>query len=92
VRVGCRRRGAYVQTDSFKTSTKVPYKVIRPGSMGLPYPECPIEVNSPESHSPLPAGETGLLAIKLPTNNLMIGYWNNPEKTAACFVTNAAVE
>ncbi|MBI5244712.1 MAG: MFS transporter [Elusimicrobia bacterium] len=52
----------------------------KPGSIGRPLPGVQIEVVSPETGSPLPAGEAGMLLVKGP--NVMKGYLDDPEKTA----------
>ena len=34
----------------------------------------------------LPDGEEGHVALKAPSPQLMLGYWKDPERTAACYV------
>ena len=50
------------------------------GSIGLPLPSVDARVLDPEFR-PLPPGEAGELAVKGP--NVMKGYWNRPEESAA---------
>jgi len=56
----------------------------RPGSVGRPVPGVLLRVIDPETHQPLTAGESGLILVKGP--NLMTGYLNRPDKTAAAIV------
>lgn len=58
---------------------------VRPGSMGRPIPGHAVAVVSPEGE-PMPAGETGIIAVRRPDPVMFLGYWNNPEATAAKFV------
>ncbi|WP_262402635.1 class I adenylate-forming enzyme family protein [Actinomadura sp. CNU-125] len=55
----------------------------RPGSVGPPVAVCDVKVVGPDG-ADLPAGEVGELLIKGP--NIIKGYWNRPEETAAAFV------
>jgi acetyl-CoA synthetase len=57
---------------------------VRPGSMGRPIPGHRVAVVSDQGE-PLPAGETGIIAAKRPDPVIFLGYWNNPEATAAKF-------
>jgi acyl-[acyl-carrier-protein]-phospholipid O-acyltransferase / long-chain-fatty-acid--[acyl-carrier-protein] ligase len=49
-------------------------------SIGHPLPGISVRIVSPETLSPLPPGEPGLLLVRGP--NVMQGYLNRPEKTA----------
>ena len=80
---------SYGQTESFMSIANFPCTEIRPGSMGLPMPGFPVDVVDEESCAPLPAGETGAVALKCPFDGLMLGYWRDPERTEACFRTAA---
>ena len=57
---------------------------VRPGSMGRPIPGHTVAVVSAEGE-PMPAGETGIIAVRRPDPVMFLGYWNNPEATAAKF-------
>jgi acetyl-CoA synthetase len=57
---------------------------VRPGSMGRQIPGHEVAVVSPEGEK-LPAGETGIVAVRRPDPVMFLGYWNNPEATAAKF-------
>ncbi|HKF36961.1 MAG TPA: long-chain fatty acid--CoA ligase [Ktedonobacteraceae bacterium] len=56
---------------------------IREGSIGLPLPGIDAAIMDRETGSLLPAGEEGEIVVKGP--NIMQGYWNRPEETAAIF-------
>ncbi|MEV0666331.1 class I adenylate-forming enzyme family protein [Actinomadura luteofluorescens] len=55
----------------------------RPESVGPPVAVCDVRVVGPAGEE-LPTGEVGELLIKGP--NVIKGYWNKPEATAAAFV------
>jgi long-chain acyl-CoA synthetase len=50
------------------------------GSIGYPHPSTTISIRAP-SGEPVPFGERGELCVKGP--QVMAGYWNRPEETAA---------
>jgi len=56
----------------------------RPDSAGPPVPISDLKIMSPDGTSELPAGEIGELWARGP--QIVKGYWNNPEATAATFV------
>nr|WP_255807484.1 long-chain fatty acid--CoA ligase [Cohnella mopanensis] len=51
------------------------------GTIGVPLPDTDVRIVGEESLDPLPLGEIGELAVKGP--QIMSGYWNRPEETAA---------
>ena len=51
------------------------------GRIGHPLPGISVRIVDPETLQPLPTGSTGLLLVKGP--NVMMGYLNRPDKTAA---------
>lgn len=58
----------------------------QPGSPGKPQPGRRIAVLDPDGGvSPLPAGETGLLAIHRSDPGLMLGYWRRPDEETDAF-------
>ncbi|ANU23637.1 AMP-binding protein [Planococcus donghaensis] len=54
------------------------------GSVGLPYPDTDSKIFQTGTTTPVPNGEIGEIAIKGP--QVMKGYWNKPEETAATIV------
>jgi acyl-coenzyme A synthetase/AMP-(fatty) acid ligase len=63
-----------------------PATPVRPGSPGRPQPGrrvviLPLE----EGESPLPAGESGLIAVHRSDPGLMLGYWRQPEAEREVF-------
>src|SRR4029078_9025218 len=57
---------------------------VRPGSMGRPIPGHDVAVVS-DTGEALPGGATGIIAATGPEPVMFLGYWNNPEATAAKF-------
>jgi acetyl-CoA synthetase len=55
-----------------------------PGSMGRATPGHRVEVVAPDGE-PLPAGESGIIAVRRPDPVMFLGYWNNPQATQAKF-------
>jgi len=55
---------------------------IKPGSMGRPYPGHNIAVIDPHGE-PLADGEVGEIAAWADDPTLFLGYWNQPDRTAA---------
>ena len=51
------------------------------GTVGKPLPGVVARAIDPATRQPLPLNQEGLIEIKGP--NIMLGYWNRPEKTAA---------
>ncbi|MFN3869505.1 MAG: acyl-CoA synthetase [Hyphomicrobiaceae bacterium] len=65
------------------SSPTVPRK---PGSAGKAQPGRSIAILSEDgSETPLPAGETGLLAVHRSDPGLMLGYWNRPDEEAQVY-------
>jgi acyl-coenzyme A synthetase/AMP-(fatty) acid ligase len=61
-----------------------PTTPIRPGSPGRPQPGRRVAVLPAEGGAtPLPPGQTGLLAVHRSDPGLMLGYWRQPEATEA---------
>lgn len=57
----------------------------QPGSVGMPLPGSSIRIVDPETLETLPQGEDGLILVS--GTQLMLGYLNDPEKTAQAIVT-----
>ncbi|MGO0060041.1 AMP-binding protein [Brevibacillus fluminis] len=51
------------------------------GSIGLPWPDTDCRIVDPGTGEELPQGSIGELAVK--GGQVMLGYWNRPEETAA---------
>ncbi|MBU0906185.1 MAG: long-chain-fatty-acid--CoA ligase [Planococcaceae bacterium] len=51
------------------------------GSVGVPWPDTEAAIFQMDSTEPLPAGEIGEICVRGP--QIMKGYWNRPEETAA---------
>ena len=63
-----------------------PTTPVRPGSPGRPQPGRPVAVLPREGGTtPLPAGETGLLAVRRDDPGMMLGYWNRPDEEKEAF-------
>lgn len=54
------------------------------GSIGVALPEMKAEIRDIDTRLPLPCNEVGMLWVKGP--NVMLGYYNDPEKTAQVLV------
>ncbi|HET7325107.1 MAG TPA: AMP-binding protein, partial [Halococcus sp.] len=62
-----------------------PTMELRPGSMGKPLPGIESAIVDPETGEELPTGETGEIAHRGDFPCFFAEYWENPEKTEACF-------
>jgi acetyl-CoA synthetase len=60
---------------------------VRPGSMGRAIHGHRVAVVSPDGE-PVAAGESGIIAVQRPDPVMFLGYWKNPEATAAKFAGN----
>ena len=56
---------------------------VRDGSIGLPLPGVDAMILDQDTKEAAPVGEVGELMVKGP--NIMQGYWNHPDETAAIF-------
>lgn len=82
---------AYGQTETLMTVSNYLGSVVKPGSMGRPLPGCAVAILD-DTGKPLPAGVKGQLAIVMPNPQAMLGYWNDPSRTAATRVHHDGVE
>lgn len=83
--IGRRIGGGWGMTETGPAGTRIPPGAPRrPGLIGLPLPGIELRIVDPEAPPrPLPAGETGEIAIRGP--NVFQGYRNRPEETARAF-------
>jgi long-chain acyl-CoA synthetase len=74
---------AYGMTESMLASVFTPVLGVKKnGAVGVPGPDVDVRiVDNDDSGIDLPAGQVGEVLLQAP--QLMEGYWNNPEETAA---------
>ena len=73
---------AYGLTETLMLVCNYPGAAVKPGSMGRPLPGAHMAVLD-EDMRPLPDGQAGQLALRLPSPQLMLGYWRDPQRTPA---------
>jgi long-chain acyl-CoA synthetase len=74
-------REGYGPTESSPVATVNPiHGVNKPGSIGKPSPNVELSIRD-DAGRELPVGEAGEICIR--GGNVMLGYWNQPEETAA---------
>ena len=78
---GAQLLDGYGQTETLMTVLNYPCMPVKPGSMGKPIPGTRFKILS-ESNAILNVREVGHLAMELPNPQFMLGYWNNPQRTA----------
>jgi acyl-coenzyme A synthetase/AMP-(fatty) acid ligase len=66
----------YGQTETLMTVLNYPPMPVKPGSMGRPLPGTDAAVLDENGREPAP-GTTGMLAIRLPNPQVMLGYWRD---------------
>ncbi|HYD69158.1 acyl-CoA synthetase [Azospirillum sp.] len=74
-------REAYGQTETLMTILTMADRPPRPGSMGLPSPGTEMAVLDEEGRRQ-PPRTAGQLAMRLPNPQVMLGYWEDRERTA----------
>jgi acyl-coenzyme A synthetase/AMP-(fatty) acid ligase len=74
-------REAYGQTETLMTVLTMVDLPPKPGSMGLPSPGTDMGVLDEEGRRQ-PPRTPGQLAMRLPNPQAMLGYWEDPERTA----------
>ena len=80
---GAQLLDGYGQTETLMTILNYPCLPVKPGSMGKPVPGLHFEVLKADTNDELlPDGQHGQLALRLPSDQFMLGYWNDPERTA----------
>jgi len=70
----------YGQTETLMTITNRPGQTVKPGSMGVPLPGLTIGAYDAEAAKVSAQGE-GELVIALPYPQLMLGYWQDSDRT-----------
>jgi acetyl-CoA synthetase len=86
-RLGVTIHDTYGQTETGNMIiNNYPSMELRPGSMGKPLPGIEAAVVDPETGDVLGPGETGEIAQRGDYPCFFAGYWEQPEKTADCFV------
>ena len=76
---------AYGQTETLMTLLNYPAQPTRIGSMGLPAPGLELDIIDHAGHR-LPPGSEGDIALLTPNPQMMLGYLDDPERTAECYV------
>lgn len=82
---GVRIDEAYGLTECLMVALNYPGEAVRYGAMGRAGPGSDLDVVSPDGVR-LPVGQEGDVALKAPSPQLMLGYWKEPERTAASYV------
>ncbi|MBT4521219.1 MAG: AMP-binding protein [Halieaceae bacterium] len=85
-RTGSLLLDGYGQTETLMTVLNYPCVPVKPGSMGRPLPGTEVAVLDLDNNRVAPE-ECGRLAIKMPNPQLMLGYWNDAERSKASQVT-----
>ncbi|MCC5810955.1 MAG: AMP-binding protein [Ectothiorhodospiraceae bacterium] len=71
----------YGQTETLMTVLNFQAMPVKPGSMGRPLPGTEALVLDDHEARPVEVGRAGRLAIRLPNPQVMLGYWNDPERS-----------
>jgi len=83
--VGVPLLDGYGQTETLMTVLNYPGMAVKPGSMGRPLPGVEAAVLDDDG-TPRERSARGRLAIRAPNPQLMLGYWQDPDRTAAQYV------
>ena len=84
-RTGVDLLDGYGQTETLMTVLNYPGMPVKPGSMGRPLPG--VEAAVLDRHDRLHTRNArGRLLVRAPNPQLMLGYWNDPERTEAQYV------
>ena len=76
---------AYGQTEALMMVLNYPSEPVRLGSMGRPQPGLDIDIVDDDGRR-VAVGIEGHVALKAPSPQLMLGYWQDPERTAQCYI------
>jgi acyl-coenzyme A synthetase/AMP-(fatty) acid ligase len=74
----------YGQTETLMTILNYPEMPVKPGSMGRPLPGTDAAIID-GSGQMCEVGTIGQLAIRCPNPQIMLGYWQDEERTKQCF-------
>ncbi|MCD5422444.1 AMP-binding protein [Rhodococcus pyridinivorans] len=74
----------YGQSETLMTVVNYPFLRVKPGSMGKPLPGVVMGVRTADGVG-VTGALTGELVLKAPNPQLMLGYWNDPDRTDASF-------
>ncbi|MCB8839072.1 AMP-binding protein [Aurantimonas sp. VKM B-3413] len=75
----------YGQTEcNMVLGSSAAFGVSRPGAIGKPVPGHRVAILD-EAGQPVPAGRTGIIAVRAPDPVMFLGYWNDPQATADKF-------
>ncbi|MBX4171490.1 acyl-CoA synthetase [Rhodococcus pyridinivorans] len=74
----------YGQTETLMTVVNYPFLQVKPGSMGKPLPGVVMGVRT-DTGIGIAGPLSGELVLQAPNPQLMLGYWNDPDRTAASF-------
>jgi len=73
-------RQGYGMTEGVVASTLMPPDLVKPGSIGKPFPGVTLKIVEPGTEQEVPCGEVGEIVFSSVTN--MMGYYEDPEETA----------
>ena len=71
----------YGQTETLMTVLNFAPMPVKPGSMGRPLPGTEVAVLDDDHDRPAARNVPGRLAIASPNPQVMLGYWNDPDRT-----------
>ena len=77
----------YGQTETLMTVLNFVAMPVKPGSMGRPLPGTEVAVLDDNNDRPAATGVPGRLAIALPNPQVMLGYWNDADRTRGAMTT-----
>ncbi len=79
-RTGHRVLERYGMTETNMITSNPYYGERIAGTVGYALPGTDVQVTNPDTGTPLPSGEVGMIEVR--GDNVFQGYWNMPEKTA----------
>ena len=88
---GCKLIESYGQTETLMTVANHERMAQRQGSMGRALPGTDMAVLG-EDNAPVAPGTVGQLAVRLPNPQMMLGYWDEPDRTAQTMARHEGVD